>query len=216
MEDHSGNFGDHRWLAYELHDGLLQWLVSARMNVDTTLSQVDADKDVLREKLTTTQNFLESALEEGRELIGFLETQESTAVDFSATLHAFVERIRFDVAEQEQEIVLRSDERPWPDLPQRSAWNLMRVVQQAVRNTIQHAGACTIHIDRGWHDPTTLLLQVSDSGRGFSGDPQPTRPGHFGLASMQHRVNLIGGRLHIRSAPGEGTTARIEIPAASL
>jgi signal transduction histidine kinase len=52
---------------------------------------------------------------------------------------------------------------------------------------------------------------VSDDGRGF--DPAAVGSDHFGLRSMRGRVADLGGRLEITSAPGRGTTLRVEVPA---
>ena len=59
------------------------------------------------------------------------------------------------------------------------------------------------------------MLEVVDDGSGF--DPaaleRESRPGHFGLVLLRDRASAAGGRLGVRSAPGEGTTVRMELPA---
>jgi two-component system NarL family sensor kinase len=61
----------------------------------------------------------------------------------------------------------------------------------------------------------TVVLTVEDDGVGFDPAVLPGRvaEGHIGLASQQERVQSAGGRLAIRSAPGEGTKVEVEIPA---
>jgi signal transduction histidine kinase len=92
---------------------------------------------------------------------------------------------------------------------------LFRVVQESLTNIQRHSGSlrAKIRMDRNQEQ---LALEVSDSGRGNSGDRRsqdvelPFRPG-VGLASMHERVKLIGGRLAIESS-STGTTVRVTIP----
>jgi signal transduction histidine kinase len=89
-----------------------------------------------------------------------------------------------------------------------------RIVQQAVRNVVDHAAASLvdIHID---FDTDGLTLVVQDDGRGFDVPEMPsdlTRAGHFGVMGMRERAMLYGGRLTIASAPGHGTTVTAWLP----
>jgi signal transduction histidine kinase len=53
---------------------------------------------------------------------------------------------------------------------------------------------------------------VTDDGGGFDLADPVVRSRHLGLTVMQERARTIGGRLELRSQPGEGTTVRVEIP----
>jgi signal transduction histidine kinase len=57
-----------------------------------------------------------------------------------------------------------------------------------------------------------LVVEVSDDGRGFEPARPELRSRHLGLTSMEERAQELGGRLEIRSAPGTGTTVRLEVP----
>jgi signal transduction histidine kinase len=54
-------------------------------------------------------------------------------------------------------------------------------------------------------------VEVSDDGAGFDPDRVDLRSRHLGLTSMEERAQELGGRLEIRSAPGTGTTVRLEL-----
>jgi len=58
-------------------------------------------------------------------------------------------------------------------------------------------------------EPGMVHLSVRDDGAGF--DPDARAEG-FGLLGMRERVALLGGELHIESAPGSGTLVRADIP----
>ena len=92
---------------------------------------------------------------------------------------------------------------------------LLRIAQGAVANVAQHAGATTVDITLDV-TATHASLRVQDDGTGFDPDHTGTRSGTsdaFGLRAMGERVDQLGGRLTIDSAPGHGTTitATVEV-----
>ena len=92
---------------------------------------------------------------------------------------------------------------------------LLRIAQGAVANVAQHAGATTVDITLDVN-ATHASLRVQDDGCGFDPDRVGTRSGTsdaFGLRAMGERVDQLGGRLTIDSAPGNGTTitATVEV-----
>jgi len=91
---------------------------------------------------------------------------------------------------------------------------LFRVVQESLTNIQRHSGSrqAKIRIDRNAH----LTLEISDIGHKASAREQKGKDElrfkvGVGIASMQERVNLIGGRLEINSR-NQGTTVRVTIP----
>jgi signal transduction histidine kinase len=94
---------------------------------------------------------------------------------------------------------------------------IYRVAQEALHNALRHSGATAVCVSLAARR-RRVILEVSDHGRGFTpGDPPPTSPspssGGLGLASMRERASSAGGTLTVRSAPGEGTLVRLELPA---
>jgi NarL family two-component system sensor histidine kinase LiaS len=79
---------------------------------------------------------------------------------------------------------------------------LFRVAQEALANVARHSGADEAEIELVYGEDA-LTLRVTDDGRGF--DSKNSTNEGFGLQSMSDRLASIGGRLHIESAPGEGT-----------
>ena len=59
--------------------------------------------------------------------------------------------------------------------------------------------------------PPVLIVEVIDDGVGFDPDRVEMRSRHLGLTSMEERARELGGRIEIRSAPGAGTTVRLEL-----
>jgi signal transduction histidine kinase len=88
---------------------------------------------------------------------------------------------------------------------------LFRVTQEALTNVTRHAetNKAVVHL---CYAPEKVTLGVLDSGKGF--DPmEPLRPPRgWGLEGMRERVEAVGGRLILHSAPGRGTTVQVVIP----
>jgi signal transduction histidine kinase len=87
---------------------------------------------------------------------------------------------------------------------------LYRIAQEALHNIVKHAHASTVILRLDRQDDE-LFLEVRDDGRGF--DPAEPFPGHLGLRSIQERAARLGGTCSIESAPTQGTSLHVRIPA---
>jgi signal transduction histidine kinase len=99
----------------------------------------------------------------------------------------------------------RSQDRLEPDVETA----LYRIAQEALTNALKHSDAQTIQITVAELD-AEVGVRVRDDGRGY--DTSASTSG-FGLLGMRERVELLGGRLAIRSTPGEGTVVEARVPA---
>lgn len=90
---------------------------------------------------------------------------------------------------------------------------VLRLVQGALANVRQHAGASRVVVSLAY-EPTELLIDVVDDGVGFDPDhlPPASSAGGFGLRALRERVAQIGGTLSIESQPGEGTAVAASVP----
>jgi two-component system nitrate/nitrite sensor histidine kinase NarX len=98
-------------------------------------------------------------------------------------------------------------------LSPRSEVQLLRVVQEALTNTRKHSKARRVAVKIDCTGPVACLA-IEDDGVGF--DPATiarSMEGGFGLASMRERVEQIGGRLDVHTAPNEGTTIIVALDA---
>jgi signal transduction histidine kinase len=89
---------------------------------------------------------------------------------------------------------------------------LYRVVQESLTNAAKHARASQVTVGLAASDGL-VRLRVRDDGAGF--DPvaagRLVQDGHFGLAGMRERVEMVGGSLRIVSSPGRGTTIAVDL-----
>jgi PAS domain S-box-containing protein len=91
---------------------------------------------------------------------------------------------------------------------------LFRIAQEALRNVWRHSQASRAWVTVEFNEGKTVLT-IRDNGKGFE---LPKRvsdlasAGKLGLAGMEERARLLGGRLTLRSELGRGTTITVEVP----
>jgi signal transduction histidine kinase len=98
--------------------------------------------------------------------------------------------------------------------------NLFLAVKEALHNVVKHAAATESRLQFSL-ESDAFVLTVSDNGRGFNpGEPAAhsvdeksdrISSGH-GLKNIARRLNEIGGRCEVISAPGQGTEIRLRVP----
>ena len=85
---------------------------------------------------------------------------------------------------------------------------LLRVLQEALTNARRHSEARNVELTLRTEDKA-VLAEVADDGRGF--DPGSARAG-IGLSAMRERIEALGGKIEVRSRPGEGTRVGVRVP----
>ncbi len=190
-------------IAQDLHDGL-----GADLTRLTTLADLasDAPDRASREQLRKLAQSSREATRGLKDLIWMANPANDT-------LESFLDRL-CQKAEDDlrgAHVVCRFDLDP--DLPpfplsldQRR--NLLLVAREALNNVVKHSAASEVRIAARRRD-NHLELSIQDNGRGF--DSGVVRPGTMGLVGMRGRVENLGGRFQLESAPGTGTRIRINL-----
>ena len=99
-------------------------------------------------------------------------------------------------------------------LPEGRQLTLYRVIQEALTNTLKHAGPdATAHIDLSYEAGGAVTLTVTDTGRGTP-LPAPALSGGRGVPGMRERTSLYGGTLEAgpRPAPEQGWRVHLHLP----
>jgi signal transduction histidine kinase len=99
-------------------------------------------------------------------------------------------------------------------LPPQHEIAVFRVAQEAMNNIARHAKAETVLIQASIRE-NRLTLEIEDDGAGFDASTlaSPVDDGRgFGLLGMRERVEMLGGKLRIESAPGQGTDVAVSLP----
>jgi signal transduction histidine kinase len=115
------------------------------------------------------------------------------------SLRAAGVRCRLDVAETFPPLAVNSEVRH----------NLLLAVNEAINNAMKHAAASELWLRIRARD-SCLEIAVEDNGRGFS--PESSNNHRNGLKNMRRRLEAIGGKFEVQSAPGQGTTVRFTLP----
>lgn len=188
---------ERRRIARELHDGLGQRLVAARLLLEAeALKQPgSALQEVVRELRDTTREL--------RAIVHGLRPVELGEVSLRSALQSYSQRMHELTGVHVQVIY---NHRSY--LPSQVEEHLFRIFQEAVNNAIRHGGATEIRIELSGAGPQ-LEVRISDDGAGFKID-EANRG--LGLTAIAERARLCNGELNIESKPGEGTTLSIEIP----
>ncbi|WP_342084608.1 sensor histidine kinase [Dyadobacter sp. OTU695] len=87
---------------------------------------------------------------------------------------------------------------------------LYRIIQEVIGNVVKHAEASEIVFDLH-HNGSQLSLIMSDNGKGFDMRSGQKAAG-MGMSTIRTRTDLLGAKLELHSAPGEGTRFEIEMP----
>lgn len=208
-------------LAREIHDTLAQALTAISLHLETADALLDAGHpeqahDLVMQALHLTRASLEDARRsvldlraaplEGRSLgealaaLGSTHSEQDQGAQGQSESGAVIgPRVTLSVGEA----------RP---LAPRLEMGIYRIVQEALNNITRHAHAQHVHI--AIHStPDYVQVEIEDDGVGFDFD-RLHHAGRFGLIGLNERARLLGGELHIRSAPGAGTTLSVRIPIA--
>jgi signal transduction histidine kinase len=192
-----------RRIAHELHDEAGQLLASVHIALDGLVAQVPERSEALQ-RIHALLDRVEGQLRRlSREL-------RPTILD-DLGLGPAVEWLAQGASERAG--VAIAVHAPIPRLPSAMETALYRIIQEAVTNAIRHAGARTMEI-RVWQADAMVHAAVRDNGRGFDAEATMARRGErgLGLLGMRERVDALGGRFMLHSAPGQGTEVSVAIP----
>jgi signal transduction histidine kinase len=98
------------------------------------------------------------------------------------------------------------------ELAPETEYQVLRIVREAVNNTVKHAGASQIEVSLE-SKPGAMAITVKDDGSGFPReDAASPGPGHYGIIGMKERASQIGGFLDLVTQPGAGTAITLTLP----
>lgn len=197
-------------LSRELHDSVTQSLYSLtllaegwrRLAKNGRLEQID-------EALTELGQIAQQALREMRLLVYALRPLSLEEAGLIGALHQ-----RLNAVEKRSGVDARLVVTDVLELPAPVENCLYRIAQEALNNSLKHAVATAITV-RVAATTGQVTLEVTDNGRGFAPALAHESPG-IGLSSMRERAEKLGGTVTILSAPGQGTTVRVQMPLLSV
>lgn len=200
---------ERRRLAGDIHDGISQRLITLSYRLDAAARAVSGDPTTAAEQVDEARELAKLTLQEARAAIGGLRPPVLDDLGLAGGLASLARSIpQIDV---EVDLV---DHR----LPEHIEIALYRIAQECLQNIVKHSDATVAKLSFAVDDDT-VRLEILDDGVGFDTFSHPLggdEMGGYGLLSMAERAELVGGRLNIRSRPGEGTAVTATIPLPSV
>lgn len=196
-------------IARHLHDHLLQGAAGLTLQVQAGLQDLPPEHPA-RRQLERAMDRADRLLNETREQVEGLRRHQDDC-DLGEVLLGQALALRGDAARPAVRLEVLGP-------PRRLRAALVGEVQciliEAVNNALRHADAGEILL-RLEYRSRGLTLSIRDDGRGLPDDLKPDigRPGHWGLRGMRERAELLGAELGWVSAPGQGTTVTLTMPA---
>jgi signal transduction histidine kinase len=205
-------------IARELHDVVAHSVSVIVVQAGAARRVVHRDADRAAEALRSIETTGRQALDELRRLLGVLREygDREPALAPQPTvrdLETLVDQLR----EAGFDVELRVEGEP-RTLPSAAGLSVFRIVQEALTNTVKHAGPATAQVVVSYR-PDEILVSVTDNGRGLAGqlsrsDTDGPVPAGHGLVGMRERVALFGGDLRTGPRPGGGFEVRARLPIA--
>jgi DNA-binding NarL/FixJ family response regulator/signal transduction histidine kinase len=202
---------ERKRLAREVHDAVMQSLVSVLLELELAERRLQSDVEAARLEIERACELVRQCLDEGRRLILNLRPAGLERLSVSDAVAHEVETL--EAAGIEVHFSLEGSPTP---VPQEVEIALYRIAQESVANIRRHAGAGKVTASLRF-GPETARLLISDDGAGFDavavleGTPEG---GRLGLMGARERARAVGGDLWVESSSGRGTSVTVQVPLA--
>jgi len=203
--------GERSRISRDLHDGILQTLLSIEIQLDVLRRKVSQVPDQAVASLTNLQQTVKNESAELRRMVTDLRPLRVQSADVVDLMRGFAERYRHE-SPLALDLLIDSAELHAPD---RVCRELFQIYREALNNIKKHAKASHVVV-KLTQDDSRLVLVVDDNGEGFSfagkftGDELDRL--RLGPISIKERTRTVGGVLTVESNPGHGARLTIEIP----
>jgi signal transduction histidine kinase len=196
---------ERKRIARELHDDTSQSLAALVMAIDGSLAALKAG---LTPRLEEAKALAVHTIEEVHRMILDLRPSVLDDLGLQSAIRWYADRHLVP-----RGISVRCEfDAPDRRFPAAFETALFRVCQEAMSNIAHHAQAESVLIQLSEREGV-IRIEIEDDGRGF--EPENVSHAerrHFGLMGIEERVDILGGKVKIDSAPGQGTRVHLEVP----
>lgn len=197
-------------IARELHDVVAHHVSAIAVQAGAAAEIAERQPERARQSLQAIQEASRQALAEMRALLNILRSTEEGGAERQpqpslAQLEHLVGQTR--AAGLPVTLAVLGAVRPLPEALDVSAY---RIVQEALTNSLKHAGLARTRVTVSYEEDA-LELEISDDGLGTARSPAGASEGR-GLIGMRERVTLFGGELATGAAPGRGFRVWARLP----
>lgn len=194
-------------IAQDLHDTLLQGVLSASMQLHVGVDQLSDDSPA-KATLVRVLHIMGQVIEEGRNTLRGLRSSIESPNDLTSAFS----RIPQELGEQKGidfRVFVEGSALPLRSVIRHDVYSIGR---EALVNAFRHSQANKIALELKY-SPSVLSVVVRDDGRGI--DPEMIesgREGHWGLSGIRERAERIGAKIRVMSRPGSGTEVELRVP----
>ena len=196
---------ERRRISRDIHDVIGQSLAIIKLTLKALKNKLPQTDDIMSE-IDGLSAHVEETMEEVSRISKELNPSWVVDVGFSKALRLYLETFSTKTGIQVSSAL--PDNLSFKD-PQFDI-HLYRITQEALTNIAKHSDATKIEISLEFRD-SHVHFSISDNGKGFDESSDDRKRG-LGLIGMRERATILGGRVSIKSFPGQGTTVKMEIP----
>ena len=203
--------GERSRISRDIHDGILQTLLSVDMQLGVLCRKVRQMPDQATAALDALQQTVRSETAELRRMVTDMRPIGVESADLVELMQGFAERFRNESG-LALDLLLDADDLQAPD---RVCRDLFQIYREALHNVKKHAHATHVVV-KLWQNDTQVTLMIDDNGQGFSfagrymGDELERL--RLGPISIKERARSVGGLLTVESTPGHGARLTVEVP----
>lgn len=204
---------ERKRISRELHDVIAQTLTGINVRLAALKTESTVDIKDLQKKITSTQRLVEKSVDIVHRFARELRPSVLDDLGLIPALESFMKEFM-------EKTGVRVSLKAFADIEMLDSIKrtvLYRIAQEALTNVARHAHAN--HVAVCFQDQSGVIrMEITDDGQGFAVDgtsKAKTKNNRLGLLGMRERVEMVGGTFCVESAPGKGTTVRIEVPVAS-
>jgi signal transduction histidine kinase len=193
-------------IARELHDVVAHSVSTMVVQAEAGEALLDGHPRRAREAFASIQSTGREALAEMRRLLGLLRREDRELPIVPQPSMAHLEQLLGRVREAGLPVELEIEGHPRP-LPPGLDLSAYRIIQEALTNTLKHAGRARAWVTVRYGDQE-LELEIADDGHSAGNGAG----GGHGLAGMRERVRLFGGEVEAGKRAGGGYAVRARLP----
>lgn len=194
---------DRRRIARDLHDGTAADLAAVVWKAESLLQRLPSDP-ARRAELEQLAARASEGIDDLRAIVWSLRQEDRTWAGLVACVR---QRCTEATSGRLAVVVEAVDEDSPRPVPGSACIDVLRFVQEAVRNVIRHAAASRVHVRLAW--PSVIEVSVEDDGRGLPEGAELASSG--GLRNFQRRAQACGGTSRVERLP-QGTRVSFTVP----
>ncbi|MEZ5329410.1 MAG: sensor histidine kinase [Verrucomicrobiales bacterium] len=201
---------ERKRISRELHDLIAQTLTGINLQLAMLKSKAISDAEEFHNKIELTQQLIEKSVDAVHRFARDLRPAVLDDLGLIPALQSYSQRFMKDTGIRVSLTAFAGVEK----LNNVSRTVLYRVTQEALNNVAQHANASRTGV-KIQQQQGTVRMEIHDNGKGFEVDGDAffgKQSKRLGLLGMRERVEMVGGKFNVESAPGKGTTVCVEIP----